>query len=282
MDFSRSDADIFVPDGVVMPDALARTTHMAVGAHQDDQEFMAFEGIFDCFGQTDKWFSGVCVTDGGGSARSGIYSDYSDEEMMMVRLREQRKAAQVGEYACEIQLRHPSSAVKDSSNRAVVDDLTAIFEIAQPQVVYLHNPADKHDTHVATMLRAIAALRNLPKEQRPVKVLGSEIWRSLDWMNDDEKQIMRVDGTHNLAAALCGVYDSQISGGKRYDVAITGRWATNATMYDSHATDDGGGMSYAMDLTPVVADESICIAEYTLEYIERFRSDVTERLRKFK
>jgi LmbE family N-acetylglucosaminyl deacetylase len=281
MTFHYADADVFVPDGTPMPEALARTTHLAVGAHQDDQEFMAFEGIAECFGRPDRWFTGVCVTNGSGSSRAGAYAAYTDQEMMNVRRAEQRKAAVVGEYACEIQLMHPSARVKNPSERAVVEDLRRIFETARAEVVYLHNPADKHDTHVAVMLRAIAALRALPRELRPAKVYGSEIWRSLDWLNDGDKQVMKVDLSDHLAAALAGVYDSQISGGKRYDRAVLGRWATNATMFESHAVDSAKAMSWALDLTPLVRDDTLSVAAYTQEFIDRFRKDVTDRIARF-
>ena len=78
MRFSRPDADVFVPDGTPMPEALRRATHVCVGAHQDDQEFMAFHGIAECFGRKDQGFAGVVVTNGGGSSRTGIYADYTD------------------------------------------------------------------------------------------------------------------------------------------------------------------------------------------------------------
>ena len=90
--------------------ALARTTHLCISAHQDDIEIMAYHGIAECFGRKDKWFTGVVVTNGAGSPRSGIYGDYTDEEMQKVRLIEQRKAAYVGEYACQIQLGFTSCA----------------------------------------------------------------------------------------------------------------------------------------------------------------------------
>ncbi len=71
MKLNRTDADVFVPDGAPWPEALARTTHLCVGAHQDDQEFMAYHGIAACFGRTDRWFTGVCLTDGSGSSAHG-------------------------------------------------------------------------------------------------------------------------------------------------------------------------------------------------------------------
>ncbi|MDX6504988.1 MAG: hypothetical protein QOE29_2113, partial [Gaiellaceae bacterium] len=97
MKLSRDTAEVYVPDGTPAPEALARTTHLAIGAHQDDLEFMAGEPIIACYQQPDKWFTGVVVTDGRGSPRAGLYADYSDDDMHAVRFKEQRKAAFVGE-----------------------------------------------------------------------------------------------------------------------------------------------------------------------------------------
>ena len=90
---------IYIPDGLEEQTAVARTTHLAIAAHQDDIEFMAYAPIAECFGSSDKWFGAVVVTDGAGSPRSGIYADYTDEEMKEVRIVEQKKAAFVGEYS---------------------------------------------------------------------------------------------------------------------------------------------------------------------------------------
>ena len=78
MQLHRPDADCHVPDGTELTAALARTTHLCIGAHQDDQEFMAYHGIEACYGRDDLWFTGVVVTDGAGSARGGPYSDHTD------------------------------------------------------------------------------------------------------------------------------------------------------------------------------------------------------------
>ncbi len=180
MQLQNPNADIFVPDNTPMPAALERTTHLCITAHQDDIEIMAYHGVAECFGRSDRWFAGVVVTNGAGSPRVGIYGRYSDEEMQQVRLREQRKAAYVGEYGCQIQLGYPSGAVKDANKPGVRQDLEAILRVARPEIVYLHNPADKHDTHIGVTLRAIAALRQVRAETRPAKVYGCEVWRDLD------------------------------------------------------------------------------------------------------
>jgi LmbE family N-acetylglucosaminyl deacetylase len=269
--------DVFVPDRQPPADALARTTHLAIAAHQDDIEIMAYHGIAECFGRTDRWFTGVVATNGAGSPRSGIYAELSDEEMQRVRIAEQRKAAFVGEYACQIQLGYTSAEVKDPAG-AVVDDLCAILRAARPQVVYLHNLADKHDTHVATVLRAIAALRAVRDETRPRAVYGCEVWRDLDWLPDPDKRALAVSARSNIAAALVGVFDSQVSGGKRYDLATAGRRLAHATYFASHATDEESALSFAMDLTPLIDDPALPIAAHALDFIDRFRQDVAARL----
>ncbi len=282
MKFSQPNADIFVPENSLSPQqALGRTTHLCIAAHQDDIEIMAYHGIAECFGRTDRWFGGVVVTDGSGSPRTGAYAPFTDEQMQSVRRREQRKAAYVGDYSIQLQLAHPSAAVKDPVNAAVQADLAAILAVATPEVVYLHQPADKHDTHIAVFAHALRALRALPAARRPKRVLGCEVWRDLDWLCDADKILLDVSAHPNVAAALVGVFDSQITGGKRYDLASAGRRLANATYHTSHATDKCQGISWAMDLTPLVLDPALSVADYTQSLIQRFAADVAGRLARF-
>ncbi len=278
MQFHNAGADFFVPDGTAPEAALERTTHLCISAHQDDIEIMAYHGIAECFAQRDRWFTGVVVTNGAGSPRNGIYGEYTDEEMQRVRLIEQRKAAYVGDYAAQVQLGFSSAEVKNAANPEVVEDLQQILRATRPEVVYLNNPADKHDTHVAVMLRSLAALRAVRGETRPKKVYGCEVWRDLDWLPDEDKQALPVSARSNIAAALVGVFDSQVSGGKRYDLATAGRRLAHATYYASHGTDQESALSFAMDLTPLVDDPSLDVAAYVLGLVDRFRADVARRL----
>src|SRR5512143_1575717 len=129
MKFNLDTAELFVPDGLPEERALARTTHLCFAAHQDDIEIMAAQPILQCFQQEDQWFTGVIVTDGRGSPRDKLYKDYSDEEMRLVRFKEQRKAAMIGEYAAQIMLDYPSKAVKDGTNRQPVEDIAALVRL---------------------------------------------------------------------------------------------------------------------------------------------------------
>jgi len=278
--FHLPTAVLYIPDGLEPGEALRRTTHMAISAHQDDIEIMAAAPVLECFQQDDRWFTGVVVTDGAGSPRDDLYARFSDEEMRRVRAKEQRKAAFVGEYAAQVLLDYPSRVIKDPADRHLVEDLAALLQIAHPQHVYTHNLADKHDTHVAVALRVIEAIRSLPPAERPQTLYGCEVWRDLDWMVDDGKVAFDLTAHENLQAALLGVFDSQICGGKRYDLATMGRRRAHATYFESHGVDQTQGLSYAMDLTPLIQDPPKPIQPFVRDLIEAFACDVTNRIQR--
>jgi LmbE family N-acetylglucosaminyl deacetylase len=278
MKFTNDTADLFIPDGTEPSAAIARTTHLGIGAHQDDLEFMAYQGILECFHQRNKWFSGVICTNGAGSSRTGAYANHTDEELQRVRRQEQRLAAQIGQYGFIAQLDFSSSSLRQS-NRDLAADLEKILAASRPEVVYAHNPADKHDTHIHVLGATLRAIRSLPAAQRPRALYGCEVWRGLDWVNDEEKVAFTVGGHAHFAAALNGVFDSQIGGGKRYDLATEGRRRANATYANPHQTDQATEVALALDLTPLIQNDRLDLVDFTLGYIDRFRSDVETRLR---
>ena len=273
-------ADLLIPDQADGPAAFARTTHLGIGAHQDDLEFMAFEGILACYDRNDRWFGGIIMTDGRSSSRKGPYAGWSDDQIAAERVKEQHAAARLGQYSFIAQLGYQSKEVRGADKTDPVDDLVALLSAARPEVVYLHNPADKHDTHVACFARCIEALRRLPPSARPAKVLGCEVWRALDWMVDSEKVAMPVSARPELAQALNEVFATQIVGGKRYDLAVLARRAANATFHDAHASDTESALQWAMDLTPLIRDDSLDVTTFTLGFLERLQQDVAARLRR--
>ena len=104
-------------------------------------------------------------------------------------------------------------------------------------------------------------------------------------LSDRSDVIVITDEAHrsqagDLQAALLGVFDSQIAGGKRYDLAVLGRRTANATFSNAHATDQETAMQWAMDLTPLIADDQLDPLAYTVGFIDRLKADVTARIRK--
>lgn len=279
MQFNLTTSELFIPDSLPAEQALARTTHLAVSAHQDDLEIMAAGPIMECFQQDDKWLTGVVVTDGRGSPRNGLYEKYNDEQMHLVRFKEQRKAAIVGEYAALAMLDYPSKAVKSAALEPV-QDLAAILKATRPQYVYTHNLADKHDTHIGVALRLIEAIRSLPKDERPLKLYGCEVWRGLDWLVDSDKVAFDLSNQENMQSALLGVFDSQITGGKRYDLASLARRRANATYFESHGVDVMTGVSFGLDMTALIETDTLDPAAFINAYLQKFAQDVLNRLQR--
>jgi|TARA_B100000686_G_scaffold349508_1_gene443073 LmbE family N-acetylglucosaminyl deacetylase len=284
--FNHKSSDVFVPDGASLDEAFNRTSHLAIGAHSDDLEIMAYHGIVNCYGfgeQVNKnWFTGITATDGRGSSRAGLYSQCSDEQMAEIRKEEQKQAAVVGRYSAVLQLGYSSDEIMDKEGSLrLKEDLLSILKQTKPRTVYTHNPADKHDTHIAVLYAAICAMRELPIDDRPEKILGCEVWRDLDWMPDEDKVTLDVSERENLANSLVGVFDSQITGGKRYDRAAVGRRYANATFFYAEGKDKAEQLTFAMDLTPVVHDQTIDFVEYVMEYINKFRDDVQDNLSQY-
>ncbi len=274
MKFSQPNAEVYIPDGAPAAAGLARVKSVIIGAHQDDVEFMGFPLIRDAYGAGDPSLGAIITTNGAGSPRAGVYADCTDEEMQEIRRGEQRLAGDLGRYAAVVQLQYPSSALRDASNLVPTDELQQVLAAMKPEVVMTHNLADKHDTHIATTLRVVAALRALPPAERPRQLLGGEIWRGLDWVPDNEKVRLDSGGHDSLAAALMGCFDSQIAGGKRYDLATFGRRRANATYGDAYAVDDFEQVAIAMDMTPLLKDDQLDPEAFLMGFVERFAEEL--------
>lgn len=281
MKLHHDHASIFVPDQENLPGAVERTTHLGIGAHQDDLEIMAFHGIGECYGKPDKWFGGITCTNGKNRPRTGKWSELSGGEIGLMRKNEQDAAAALGNYGFMAQLGYSSASVMDTGDRNLESDIVEILRTARPSVVYTHNPADKHDTHVRIAVAAINAVRELPDGMRPETLLGCEVWRGLDWMQDGDKIPLDVSDHHSLGEQLIGVYQSQLGSGKRYDLATGGRRHANASFLNPYRQDEATQLIFAMDLDPLIKDQNLKIIDFVADHIRRFQLDVEARLEKF-
>lgn len=245
-------------------------TDLAISAHQDDVEIMCPQAIIRGYQSDGFGLVAVVTADGAGSARAGKYASFTDKEMRKVRKTEQKKAAEIGDYSVLIQLDYNSAEIKDMDNDDPVNDYIEILKHYQPSIVYTHNLADKHPTHVAVARKCIKAIRALPLEDRPLKLYGCEVWRSLDWLSDEEKVVFNLTGYEEVLGKLIGVYDSQIAGGKNYEKASLGRRNANATYAASHSIDQFDSAAYAMDLTPLIEDDNLDVKQFIVGKIQKF------------
>lgn len=272
--FAQPNSEVYIPDGSDPADALARTTYLCIAAHQDDIEIMAVEGILRAYENPELHFTGCVVTDGHGSPRAGKFANVSDDEMALIRVEEQREAARIGKYSAQVFLGYPSSEVKKGGNQALKEDLKNLIRQTRPEVLYTHNLADKHATHVGVLMRVLEALRELEPEELPAKLIGCEVWRNLDWLSDEKKVVMDTSENKELQAQLVDVFVSQVQGGKNYTDAILGRRAANATFYASHATDKATGLSFGMDMTPLMMDKDLDPSKFVKGFLQDFQENV--------
>lgn len=271
-------AAAFIPDGVTLDAALARTRIIGIGAHQDDLEIMAYPGILAGYRAHPPCFLGITCTDGAGSPRQGPFGKVTDEQMQSIRWEEQNQAAAIGHYSAMIQLKVPSKAAKNARDTRMADALATVLGYTRVDTIYTHNLMDKHDTHVAVALRTLEALRRLPSANRPRRLIGMEVWRSLDWLPDPLKALFPVDAEPHLAPTLLGVFDSQIGGGKRYDLAVPARWRANATYQESHATDAHQHVTIGIDMTPLIQDSPPSVEAFVETVLSQFKNDIADRL----
>jgi LmbE family N-acetylglucosaminyl deacetylase len=280
MKFSQPNADLFLPGGGTSQEALASTTHMGIGAHADDLEILAFPGITACLNHPTQRFSGVVVTNGAGAPRTGSYAKVSDAELIKIRREEQWQAAKLGHYASVIQLGFSSAEIRQGPNPALVADLLQLLKATQPKVVYLHNPADRHETHIAVLSASLAALQQLPAASRPKEVYGCEVWGDLDWVPSSRIVRLPCPAPEDFGPSLLRCFRSQVDGGKRYDLAAAGRRKAQATFADAYSPDQAQEVVLALNLLPLLEHGAPSLQDFVSGLINEFRQQTTERIQK--
>ena len=279
MSYNNPNVEVFVPDGKKSPDCSNRTTYLTIAAHPDDIELMSSHEIIKCINDSVKWFGGVVLTDGTGSARSGMYSQYDDQQMKSIRAKEQKKAAFLGEYSIQYLMNYTSKQVKEENN-GLIEDLQNIILSTSPKIVYTHSIFDRHETHRATAIKVIQAIRSLPEKYKPQKIYGCEVWGSLDWVPNEYKMVFKYNNHENLLTSLVNLYDSQINGGKEYGEAIMGRRKANAVFHEMQAIENNILSSFAIDLTELICNSNMNILEYANIYIDRFKEEMLNQIKK--
>lgn len=279
MKFSRPEASLYAPARQDPVAGLDATTHLGIGAHADDLEILAFPGISACYRHPSNRFSGVIVTDGAGSPRSGSFANTSDSEMVVIRREEQHRAADLGHYASVVQLGYPSQEIKKADRSKLIADLVQILKTAQPQILYLHNPVDRHETHLAVLLACMEALKQIPENSRPREIYGCEVWCDLDWVPASRILRLPCSAAEDFGPSLLRCFASQVEGGKRYDLAAQGRRRAQATFGEAHTPDQADEVVLALDLKPLL-NPGASLSKFVSSLTEEFRAEAISRVQK--
>ena len=253
-----------------------KVKYLCICAHQDDAEIMAIDGILKGYYSKKYSFALVVTSDGAGSARSGVFKDYTDEMMKKVRIDEQKEASEIGGYHSLYLLNYTSNEIKEKNNDLIVNEFVRIIKELKPEVIYTHNILDKHKTHLGVAFKVIEAVRSLPKIDQPKLFYGCEVWRGLDWVNDEMKVGFNVSRNIKLAKKILNVYKSQIEGGKEYTKATIGRRYQNATYYKSHSVDSFKQVSYAIDYRPLLQNPNLTVKDFALSFVDKLKEEVLE------
>ncbi|MBL7663172.1 PIG-L family deacetylase [bacterium] len=231
---------------------------LAVVAHQDDVEIMGVPHTCD-----GRPIVAVVLTSGANSPRTGEYANVTPEEMAQIRLEEQKRAADLGNYACVIQLGYDSAAIKGLAPEAthVVEQILNYFN---PEVLWTHHPFDKHPTHVASFTMVHRAIQSLTSANRPLptKWLGGEVWGEIGSIHPDYLQFREILDGEQAQRRLIEVFASQIQGGKNYVDGTLGRRRSAATFRDSHGVDTCKFALLAVILDELLVDPTLDPAQW--------------------
>ena len=236
-----------------------RTTHLPWPPTQDDIEIMAYHGILECFESADRGFLGGHRHRRGREPADGIYANTPTTRCRRSagRAEEGRRGGRVLRVAL---LDYPSPAVKDPRRKWWRTSRHPRRRQPSESSIPTTSPTSTTPTW-RSALRAMRPSGSCRGGRGPEAVYGCEVWRDLDWLPSRDKVAFDVGDRENLAAALVGVFDSQITGGKRYDLATPGRRRAHATYHESHGRDVATGLTFAMDLTPLIQDPGSTLSD---------------------
>jgi hypothetical protein len=98
-------------------------------------------------------------------------------------------------------------------------------------------------------------------------------------MLDEDKVVFDVSERDNIATSLVGLFDFTNKQCGTVRSCNNGKTSCKRYFYASHGVDVSIYVIYVFEPIPVITD-SLDIVDYTLQFIERFKNDVVQRLKK--
>lgn len=235
---------------------------LCVGAHPDDVEILAGYPIWKNRKDPTVGFTAVVVTCG---------SRRRNDRLAVRRRREQLRAASLGRYTRLYMLDFLSSEIRAAGHPRVVNELVSILERERPRNVITHNLFDRHPTHVAVAHAVLLALRRLALDKRPERVLGGEVWGSLDWIPDRHRVVLTLPDGGKLQRRLLQIFRSQQATGKNYSRAVWARQVAHQTFWDPYQRDLRFPVSMALDMTPLMNTAPFLVQQFVRQVCRLMR-----------
>jgi predicted dithiol-disulfide oxidoreductase (DUF899 family) len=106
------------------------------------------------------------------------------------------------------------------------------------------------------------------------------VWRSLDWLAESDLVRLDVSGHDDTWRALLACFPSQTEGARPYARGALGRAAANAVFSEARAAGGSGGTWLALDLTPLVRDDTLSLADFVRERAARFAAEIEKNAKR--
>jgi hypothetical protein len=196
----------------------------------------------------------------------------TDDAMRTIRQREQEKAAVVGEYAAVVMLDRTSADVQGPGHVALVQELTDLLRAARPEVVYTHSPRTGIRRTYRWSSPPWPPAARCPPASAPRESSAARCGATSSGSPQRTRSRSDVSGRDSMGAALMGVFESQIVGGKRYDLAVPARRLAHADVHTTRTPSmRAGGPLPRHGPDPARAGAGRSVAAYVQECIDRFR-----------
>ena len=270
-------------------DYLTDTTDLSCTAHQDDAEIENGIQILQAQRDPKKNFLNIIATDGASSksrlnradadAEGSKGKPFELQELPERRWREQRDASSASKTP-SIQLGYPSNAVNglmgDGKKAEVVHILSGLFD-SMPNLkdVFLHNPLDKHDTHLGVLACSVAAFRSMDSKDLPDNIVGMEGWGGLAGMPHGELVKFVTENKQDLEEikGWISLYTSQL------DLQLRAYDKVTIALYEAHAgfvTDPHSlgvieGMAIGVKLTDYIKNPDMQLEDMAEDLIRIMR-----------
>lgn len=227
---------------------------LVIGAHNDDEMFPA--GYLLNRINNGKKIGVAIATDGAGSSYQGVQG----QALIDLRTEESRQAIEALGGVFFVGYQHPSALLKsDDGLTSFAEQLSNLMIAANPTILLIQSPTERHYTHLRTTEAALIAARSLTVS-KPQEVWGYEVWTPLLALAADQMLQAGMFHVESLSPdvtkqklELQARYKTQNEANPYHHATRAGN-LVNKVMLDAHSAAGVGYSELFLDMSPLVHD----------------------------